>query len=142
LVFHPKFVVQVFLNYPANRPRIKASCTKSGSKYKRGGTSSKPYVATRLQARAVVAAHALAPQNLAGRGQLHAWSHLTGHDPNNVALLSFGIDCTRSIGYFQEGAGPPPSTPRRSPFVQNFNQYRGGGHPSEGYFSYQYANRL
>jgi len=34
LVFHPKFVVQTLLNYPANRPRIKASCTKSVSKYK------------------------------------------------------------------------------------------------------------
>jgi hypothetical protein len=90
LVFHPKFVVQALHNYPANRPRIKASCTKSVSKYKRGGMPSKPYVATRLQARAVVAAHALAPQNVAGRGQLHAWSHLTGHDLKTVAPLSLG----------------------------------------------------
>ena len=90
LVFHPKFVVQALLNYPANRPRIKASCTKSVSECKRGGMPSKPYVATRLQARAVVAAHALAPQNVARRGQLHAWSPLTGHDPNTVAPLSLG----------------------------------------------------
>jgi hypothetical protein len=90
LVFHPKFVVQAPLNYPVNRPRIKASCTKSVSKFKRGGMPSKPYVATRLKAYAVVAAHALAPQNVAGRGQLHAWSHFTGHDPKAVAPLSFG----------------------------------------------------
>jgi hypothetical protein len=115
-VFHPKFVVQAILNYPANRPRLKASCTKSVSEHKRGDMPSKPYVATRLQPRAVDAAHALAPKNVAGRGQLHAWSHLTGHYPSTVAPLSLGSRLHSKYWLLRGRCRSAAQHPRRSPF--------------------------
>ena len=81
-------------------------------------------MATRLQARAVVAAHAVAPQQVAGRGQLHAWSHLTGHDPDTVAPLSLGSRLHSKYwllrGRCWSAAQHPPAI---AIFLQKFNQY-------------------
>jgi len=57
-------------------------------------------------------------------GQLHAWSHLAGHDPNTVAPLSLVSRLHSKNRLLRGRCWSAAQHPRRSPFLQSFNQYR------------------